>query len=71
MEFLKTEREIEDKLAEADRHEGGESKATTPNQSDIDSQVDAKVLGQYFKFNMRCDRLDSLNKNSSSSPPSE
>lgn len=52
MEFIKTEREIEDKLAEAEKHDGGESKPTSPNQSDIDSQVDAKVIGQYFKFNI-------------------
>ncbi|KAK9731349.1 Arginine/serine-rich protein PNISR [Popillia japonica] len=44
MEFIKTEREIEDKLAEAEKHDGGESKPTSPNQSDIDSQVDAKVI---------------------------
>lgn len=51
MEFMKTEREIEDKLAEAEKQDGEESKGASPIHSDIDSQVDAKVLGQYFKSN--------------------
>lgn len=52
MEFLKTEREIEVKLADVEKQDKGGSRPASPIQSDIDSQVDAKVLGQYSKFEL-------------------
>lgn len=46
-EFSKTEREIEERLAEADGKEF--SRATTPDSDDKDSQVD-KSQGQYLSY---------------------
>lgn len=51
VEFEKTEREIQDRLDEAERRKGGSgSRSTTPESNDNDSQVDARVQGQCFFY---------------------
>lgn len=47
-EFSKIEREIEEKLAEADKTGDDQSRGGTPETNDNDSQVDAKHQGQYY-----------------------
>lgn len=48
MEFAKIEREIEAKLNEYKKM-GNESRSSTPDTNDNDSQVDARFQGQYRK----------------------
>lgn len=48
-EFQKTEREIEEKLEEAERRKAGSaSRSSSPESMDNDSQVDARAQGQYL-----------------------
>lgn len=48
-EFSKIEREIEEKLAEAEKTaDDQQSRGGTPETNDNDSQVDAKHQGQYY-----------------------
>lgn len=50
-DFQKTEREIQEKLDEAERRKGGSvSRSTTPDSNDNDSQVDARRQGQCFFY---------------------
>lgn len=52
-DFLRTEREIEEKLDETDKRKNGShsrSRSSTPESNDNDSQVDARAEGQYFFF---------------------
>lgn len=50
-DFQKTEREIEDKLEEAERQKAGSvSRSSSPESNDNDSQVDVRTQGQYLYF---------------------
>lgn len=56
-EFSKTEREIDERLAETEGKEEDQSRAASPENSDEShSQVDAKTTGQYLVivFEMGC-----------------
>lgn len=46
-EFQRIERQIEEKLAEAEKTANDHSRGATPEQNVNDSQVDAKHQGQY------------------------
>lgn len=49
MDFQRTEREIEDRLDDAEKGKtGSRSRSSSPESNDNDSQVDARVEGQYF-----------------------
>lgn len=48
-DFSKTEREIEDRLAEAEKGSGPDSRAASSEANHNDSQVDAKIQGQYCR----------------------
>lgn len=49
-EFQKTEREIEERLEEAEKLKmGSASRSSSPESMDNDSQVDARAQGQYLR----------------------
>lgn len=54
-EFQKTERDIEDRLADAEK-KTADDRASSSETNDNDSQVDAKYQGQYFEFFLWNDR---------------
>lgn len=50
-DFQRTERDIEERLEDEDRRKNGSrSRTSSPESNDNDSQVDARIEGQYFCF---------------------